>query len=408
MPIQNVIINSTDVAALGRLLHDVPRRRAGRRGRAPSTPSSTSSPPPSSCAPWPPRDSTWVADDLQRGFRHVGFKVDRVDPRADVLKAAGVPFHLDPLDAEGGVRICFFYDPDGTLLELVEGDLQYAQVLDADGVAAERALGVPERPRFDHVAVTVDDRAATDAFYRPLGFSFIGTIEQPHDPRGFSIGYLKSGATVLEVFTYEADKQTRDPQPDAPGFGWAELAGTAPTAGVTPSTTAPGPPCWPTPTASCSPPPVRPRDRAGQRRLGPAARVHRAVGHGRHRRRCAAGQHARELRARGRPTTTASPWRRTCWSPPSGCSTPPTATAAARASAGSARPSRPAAACRRTSSSPPRSTRRAGTTPAPGSGPASRSRRSGSAWTTCRWSTCTTRSSTTSTSCRGPVAPWRP
>ena len=41
----------------------------------------------------------------------------------------------------------------------------------------------------------------------PLGFSFIGTIEQPHDPRGFSIGYLKSGDTVLEVFTYDSAKQ---------------------------------------------------------------------------------------------------------------------------------------------------------------------------------------------------------
>lgn len=183
--------------------------------------------------------STWVADDLQRGFRHVGFKVDRVDPRADVLKAAEVPFHLDPLDAEGGVRICFFYDPDGTLLELVEGDLQYASVLDPAGVAAERALGVPERPRFDHVAVTVDDRAAADSFYAPLGFSFIGTIEQPHDQRGFSIAYLKSGDTVLEVFTYDVDKQARAPQPDAPGYGWAELAGDAPE-GATPVTTAAG------------------------------------------------------------------------------------------------------------------------------------------------------------------------
>jgi catechol 2,3-dioxygenase-like lactoylglutathione lyase family enzyme len=99
---------------------------------------------------------------------------------------------------------------------------------------------VPERPRFDHVAVTVDDRAATDAFYAPLGFSFIGTIEQPHDPRGFSIGYLKSGASVLEVFTYEAELQHRSPQPDAPGFGWAEIAGAAPDHGVTPVATASG------------------------------------------------------------------------------------------------------------------------------------------------------------------------
>src|SRR5665647_1521645 len=61
--------------------------------------------------------STWDADDLQKGFRHVGFKVAKVDPLADDLKAAGVPFHLLPLNAEGGVRITFFFDPDGTLLE---------------------------------------------------------------------------------------------------------------------------------------------------------------------------------------------------------------------------------------------------------------------------------------------------
>ena len=183
--------------------------------------------------------STWVPDDLQLGFRHIGFKVDHVDPRADVLKSAEVPFHLDPLDAEGGVRICFFYDPDGTLLELVEGDLQYASVLDPAGVAAERALGVPGRPRFDHVAVTVRDRAATDAFYRPLGFSFLGTIEQPHDPRGFSIGYLKSDDTVLEIFTYEAEKAGREPQPDVPGFAYAELAGASPS-DATPVTTVAG------------------------------------------------------------------------------------------------------------------------------------------------------------------------
>ena len=239
MPIQNVMINSTDVArsvdfyttfldaelvgeaTADRAVLDLVTATLELRAVAAA-------------------DSTWVPDDLQRGFRHVGFKVDRVDPRAEVLKRADVPFHLDPLNAEGGVRICFFYDPDGTLLELVEGDLQYAQVLDADGVAAERALGVPDRPRFDHVAVTVDDRAATDAFYRPLGFSFIGTIEQPHDPRGFSIGYLKSGATVLEVFTYETEKQSRAPQPDVPGFGWAEIAGAAPATGVTPVTAAAG------------------------------------------------------------------------------------------------------------------------------------------------------------------------
>ena len=173
--------------------------------------------------------STWEGDDLQKGFRHIGFKVDRLDERANVLKAAEVEFKLDPLDAEGNVRICFFYDPDGTLLEMIQGDLQYAEVLDPDGVAAERALGVPGRPRFDHVAVTIEDRPTTDKYYRDnFGFSFIGTIEQPHDPRGFSIGYLKSGDTVLEVFTYNAEKSSRTPQLDVAGFAYAELAGDPP------------------------------------------------------------------------------------------------------------------------------------------------------------------------------------
>jgi catechol 2,3-dioxygenase-like lactoylglutathione lyase family enzyme len=174
-------------------------------------------------------ESTWVGDDLQKGFRHVGFKVDRLDERAGVLKAAGVEFKLDPLDAEGKVRICFFFDPDGTLLEMIQGDLDYAAVLDPDGVARERALGVPARPRFDHVAVTIEDRDATHEYYRDnFGFSFLGTIEQPHDPRGFSIGYLRSGDTVIEVFTYKSEKTGRAPQLDVAGFAYAELAGDPP------------------------------------------------------------------------------------------------------------------------------------------------------------------------------------
>jgi catechol 2,3-dioxygenase-like lactoylglutathione lyase family enzyme len=176
-----------------------------------------------------PDQSSWLSDDLQKGFRHIGFKVDRVDERAAVLKAAGVEFRLDPLDAEGNVRICFFYDPDGTCLELIQGDLQYAAVHDEDGVAQERALGVPQRPRFDHVALTIEDRDRTSDFYREhYGFSFIGTIEQPHDNRGFSIGYLKGGNTVLEIFTFDVDKSDRAPQLNVAGFAYAELAGDPP------------------------------------------------------------------------------------------------------------------------------------------------------------------------------------
>jgi catechol 2,3-dioxygenase-like lactoylglutathione lyase family enzyme len=172
-----------------------------------------------------PAASSWEGDDLQRGFRHIGFKVANLDELAARLKAADVPFHLDPLEAEGGVRITFFYDPDGTLLELVERDLQYNTVVDGALVDAERALGVPERPRFDHVAVTVDDFEATKAHYGSFDFAHHGTILQPHDDRGFEINYLKSGDTVLEIFTYDAQKRAREPQLDAAGYVAARLTG---------------------------------------------------------------------------------------------------------------------------------------------------------------------------------------
>jgi len=176
-----------------------------------------------------PAVSTWEGADLQRGFRHIGFKVADVDALVSPLKSAGVPFHLDPLEAEGGVRITFFFDPDGTLLELVERDLQYNTVADEGLVAAERALGVPDRPRFDHIAVTVDDFEATKEHYGAFGFAHHGTILQPHDERGFSINYLKGGDTVLEIFTYEAVKHSRTPQLDATGYVAARLAGSSTT-----------------------------------------------------------------------------------------------------------------------------------------------------------------------------------
>ncbi|RKS69188.1 catechol 2,3-dioxygenase-like lactoylglutathione lyase family enzyme [Motilibacter peucedani] len=171
--------------------------------------------------------STWVPDDLQRGFRHVGFKVDSVDTYVSELKASEVEFHLEPIEATGDVRITFFYDPDGTLLELVERDLHYTEVLDQRLVEQERALGVPSRPRFDHVAVTVEELDATQERYAPLGFSLMGTIAQPHDPRGFDIAYLRSQDTVLEVFTYGVEKTQRAPQLDAPGFVAAVVTGVA-------------------------------------------------------------------------------------------------------------------------------------------------------------------------------------
>jgi catechol 2,3-dioxygenase-like lactoylglutathione lyase family enzyme len=173
--------------------------------------------------------TTWVADDLQAGFRHVGFKVGDLDERVEALHAAGVPFQLEPINAEGGVRITFFYDPDGTLLELVEGPLQYHEVYDRDAVERDWALGTPTRPRFDHVAETVTDLEATKEYFGELGYRLMSGIHQPSDPRGFEINFLRKGDSSLEIFTYDgAEKSWREPQITAPGFVAAEFDGVPP------------------------------------------------------------------------------------------------------------------------------------------------------------------------------------
>ncbi|ROP49164.1 MULTISPECIES: VOC family protein [unclassified Rathayibacter] len=176
-------------------------------------------------------DSTWIADDLQAGFRHVGFKVSDLDARVRALQEADVPFHLEPIDAEGGVRLTFFYDPDGTLLELVEGPLQYHEVYDRDAVDADWSLGEPERPRFDHIAETVHDLEATKNYFADLGYVLMAGIHQPNDPRGFEIAFLRDGDTSLEIFTYDAaETSTRTPQTAAPGFAGVEFEGEVPRA----------------------------------------------------------------------------------------------------------------------------------------------------------------------------------
>jgi catechol 2,3-dioxygenase-like lactoylglutathione lyase family enzyme len=69
----------------------------------------------------------WSPDDIQAGLRHFALRVTGLDAIAEGLMAAGVPFTVRPMDANGGVRIAFFTDPDGTLIELIEGDLVYSR-----------------------------------------------------------------------------------------------------------------------------------------------------------------------------------------------------------------------------------------------------------------------------------------
>ena len=150
------------------------------------------------------RGSGWDANNLQRGIRHVGFKVADVDAHATRLKEAGVVFKIDPKDATGAVRITFFDDLDGNRLELVEGALEYHRTWSPELAERERVTlpGPEDPPRFDHAAITVADIDESLRFYRDvLDFEVIGQLTMD-DPRGFLITYLKGGAGGVELFSW--------------------------------------------------------------------------------------------------------------------------------------------------------------------------------------------------------------
>lgn len=150
-----------------------------------------------------PDETAWVRDDLQLGVRHIGMKVDDVDSWAERVRATGAHFTMEPKDAFGDVRITFFEDPDGTLLEFVQGNVNYNKRWSDDLADAEAAVPVPSHPRFDHVAISVADLdAAVDFYQQHLGFGVIGQLLRDDDPRGFVITYFQAGAAVLEVFSF--------------------------------------------------------------------------------------------------------------------------------------------------------------------------------------------------------------
>jgi catechol 2,3-dioxygenase-like lactoylglutathione lyase family enzyme len=165
--------------------------------------------------------SGWVADDLQRGVRHIGLKVADVDAHAERLRAAGVQFTVEPREATGGVRLAFFVDPDGTLLEFVARAVQHHRTWSEELAALEEA-GLPgpdDPPRFDHVAVTVGDLDATLRFYREtLGFEVVGQLFF-EDDRDFVITNLKGAAGVFEVFSYGVSTTANPWTPDGNRLG---------------------------------------------------------------------------------------------------------------------------------------------------------------------------------------------
>jgi catechol 2,3-dioxygenase-like lactoylglutathione lyase family enzyme len=168
-----------------------------------------------------PGESAWVNDDLQAGMRHIGLKVDDVDAWAERARDAGARFTVEPEDAFGDVRLCFFLDPDGAHLEFVQGNVNYNHVRSQDLVDRERAVPVPETPRFDHVAVSVRDLDATLAFYRDhLGFPVIAQLAEENADRGFTITFIQAGPGVMEIFSFSEPLQANSfvPAARAPGL----------------------------------------------------------------------------------------------------------------------------------------------------------------------------------------------
>ncbi|SDY64777.1 VOC family protein [Herbiconiux ginsengi] len=161
------------------------------------------------------RPSIWKDDDATRGFRHVGLKVGDMDAVVESLDADGVPFRSRPFDIpDVGVRNAFFFDPDGTVIELVENHLHYHVVVDEEGVADERLLPTPDRPRFDHVGHTVEDLDAALERYTTVGFANIGRLQWP----SMHLEFLRSGATVIELFKIPRPSVENAPVTDSYGF----------------------------------------------------------------------------------------------------------------------------------------------------------------------------------------------
>ena len=60
-------------------------------------------------------------------LQHFALRVTDLDAIAKPLIEAGVPFTRLPVTTASGVRMAFFTDPDGTLIELIEGDSTYSR-----------------------------------------------------------------------------------------------------------------------------------------------------------------------------------------------------------------------------------------------------------------------------------------
>jgi len=140
-----------------------------------------------------------IADNRQVGMRHIAFKVKSVDKTSEKLKRAGIEFTLEPTNV-AGARIAYFKDPSGTILEIVEGELQYNILGDIEGYK-----NIPQGDAlvYDHLALTVANINESFNFYRNvLGFPHVGRLVM-NDNYGLLIDFFQIGNAVLELFSYK-------------------------------------------------------------------------------------------------------------------------------------------------------------------------------------------------------------
>jgi catechol 2,3-dioxygenase-like lactoylglutathione lyase family enzyme len=74
-----------------------------------------------------PASAADTYNDRQTGIPHIALRVTDLDAIAQSLRDAGITFTQEPVTTPHGARVAFFTDPDGTLIELVEGEIVYTR-----------------------------------------------------------------------------------------------------------------------------------------------------------------------------------------------------------------------------------------------------------------------------------------
>ncbi len=54
---------------------------------------------------------------------HISFSVDNIEDTVNEFKEKRVIFDLEPIELEGGIKLAYFKDPDGSRIELVDHPL---------------------------------------------------------------------------------------------------------------------------------------------------------------------------------------------------------------------------------------------------------------------------------------------